>query len=72
MKPGTYLFEPHGLHGVQVDDIDGDFPFGYISRVAPNGVPSPLFELRFFLGTEAEAKKNADMIVAACNAFKGA
>jgi hypothetical protein len=67
MKPGTYVFEPHEMHG---QEIDGDMmPFGYLSRVAENGVPSPLFELQFVLGTKAEAQTNIEIIVAACNAM---
>lgn len=69
MKPGTYVFEPHGLHG---QDIAGELmPFGYLSRVESNGIASPLFELQIVLGTKAEAQANIEMIVAACNAMNG-
>jgi hypothetical protein len=67
MKPGTYVFEPHGLHG---QEIDGEpMPFGYLSRVGPNRIVSPLFELRIVLGTTAEAQANIETVVAACNAM---
>jgi hypothetical protein len=69
MKPGTYVFEPHAMHGHRMDAEE--FPFGYLSRVAPNGIPSPIFELRIVLGTDEEATRNAEMIVAACNAMNG-
>jgi len=68
-KPGQFVFEPHNLSGQPTGTSPGDdFPFGYISRIAKNGIPSPLFEVRWFLGTKKEAEANIKFIIDACNA----
>lgn len=68
---GPYLFEPHGGFGSL--DPDGDpWPFGYISETAPNGVPSPIFELDVVIGRPVEQYEATARLLVAAPVLKAA
>lgn len=60
-----YTFEPHHLHGSEIDGQD--FPFGYITKF--RGAEKIPLEIRLILGSKQENLDVINYIIVSCNEY---